>query len=69
MRFGMGVPAWLGAILIVAPPAVVAGLVTGLLQDYVPLWVQPFLGFICLLIAGGAWLMAIMWWEKRRDDK
>jgi|GEM_PF-5202385 len=64
MKFGLGVPAWLGAILIVAPPAAVAGLVSGLLQPLVPSWAQFLVGFLCLLLAGIVWFMAILWWEK-----
>jgi len=69
MKFCVGVPAWLGAILIVAPPAAVAGIVSGLLQPLVPPWAQFIVGFLCLLLAGIVWFMAILWWEKRCDRK
>ena len=69
MKSGMGVPAWLGALLIVGLPAAVAGFVTGSVEKFVPGWVVPIIGIITFVLSGVVWLAFVTWLENRRDKK
>ena len=69
MKFGIGIPAWLGALLVVGLPAAVAGIITGGLEKFVPGWVLPIAGIISFVLSCIVWLAFVTWMEKRHDKK
>jgi uncharacterized protein (DUF2062 family) len=69
MKFGMGVPAWLGALLAVGPPGAITGFIMGQYEAMLPVWVLVPAGLLILVLSCIAWFGVVSWFENRRDQK
>lgn len=67
MKTGAGVPAWLGALLIVGVPSALAGLAAGFAGERFA-WPLTLLISVGVFVASGfLWFVFVEWLENRRD--
>ena len=69
MKTGAGIPAWLGALLIVGVPSALTGLVAGFAGERFA-WPLTLLISVGVFVASSVlWFVLISWLENRRDKK